>query len=439
MATIGYSKIGRSIQLPPSSWDSAGDNEPPVLLSKLARRNPQHTFIIVGRNTGERPEDIGLPANVINPWANEDRRAYVRDGLKRARELQGQERLAWMQAILSNASTDLFIGLDGFVNWVGQHGTSNQMIPKVNGGGVLTNPQDSFVNYAGYIIRGINDWRSEDPYACQEVHLCPDPRNYLKARDLMWPPSPIVGQYDWRKKEKHFRFGSTYDPEEFGGRLFEHSSYALPTTWAEDGVWSATHVYEYQRLETVGIPSTLECSYEWEGRSHLGIIINEARGYVKLNRLDAMRDWVMPLRPTWVYGRWSDKSAATLGITGVQPIAWHAQWDALRSVRCTFTTPSSGSHWATTKPWEAFACGTVCFFHPEYDKQDHVLTDAPRELHQWLRVKTPEELAKRVEVLSQDQDAWSWLVTEQRRLFDRATEEARCLTEIERRCLPPIT
>src|SRR5690606_20680397 len=105
--------------------------------------------------------------------------------------------------------------LDGVVMWVGQHGTSNARIPKVKEA-ELTKPQDSFVYYAGYHIAGINRWREPDPLGRREVWLCADARNFLKARDLKNPPGHILGQFDFTKKEKHWRYGDPRTPEEVG-------------------------------------------------------------------------------------------------------------------------------------------------------------------------------------------------------------------------------
>src|SRR5690606_28439834 len=145
-------------------------------------------------------------------------------------------------------------------------------------------------------------------------------------------------------------------------------------------------------------------------------------------------------------GTWSKKSMETLGVE-INPIPWHQTWDYVRSSKCTFTTPSSGSGWATTKPWEAFAVGTVCFFHPAYDDQGHIIPTRAhvlqgrvdhdpelKALAEWLRPRTPDDLRKAVERLDHDRDAWLWLVQAQRRLFDRAMTEQRCIGMIEQAC-----
>lgn len=401
--------------------------------------------MIVGRTDDDSADldHLGLPPNVINRWDASAREALraITAGVPSPLEVDDIDRVT---AGLRELTEPMFMDLDALIIWVGQHGTSNQRIPKIVGkSGVheLTKPQDSFIYYAGYLLNGINRWRDLDPIRHQETWLIPDVRNYLKGRDLKWPPPTILGQYDFTKQEKHYRWGDPTEPEVWAPHLGVNG-----LAWDEPGVWKAMHSYVYSQLEIVGIPSSVECSYEWEGRTHFGILINEARGYTKLNRLDAMRTWVMPLMPAWIGGTWSKKSMETLGVE-ISPIPWHQTWDYVRSSKCTFTTPSSGSGWATTKPWEAFAVGTVCFFHPAYDDQGHIIPTRAhvlqgrvdhdpelKALAEWLRPRTPDDLRKAVERLDHDRDAWLWLVQAQRRLFDRAMAEQRCIGMIESSC-----
>lgn len=436
--------------LDPANWGVVGgDDEPPLLLRTLAERNPAHEFIIVGRNSGEKPGDVGLPANVSNPWTElrgEVRRAFA--GRDQPADLHGAD-LRHVIGAYDELVGPLFADLDGLVVWTGQHGTSQTPIPKVGAGwNDVTKPQKAFVLYASYVVRGINRFRAPDPLTREEVWLCPDPRNYLKARDLTWPIRyPVLGQYDFSKNEKHERYGDPRTPAEcgFDARVDETGH-----------VWNATHRYAYSGLEICGVlPDYVDatCNFSWDDRDHLGLFINEARAYVKRNRYDALTEYVLPLRPAFVHGKWSDRSRARLltdwGVD-VQPAPAEVYYDKLRSVRTTFTTPSSGSGWATTKPWQAFATGTVCFFHPDYDTQGNVIPtleqaesddyceahgydDELRHLARWLRVSDPGDLAKRVRLVNESRETWYWLVVQQRRLYDDACRELRHVHLIERR------
>jgi hypothetical protein len=429
---IGYAKLGRTIDLDPYVWDAAGDNEPPSLLNKLALRHPDVEFVILGRNSGEDPASLGLPRNVTNPWIEWKPEIAARNSGGRAQDRQ------YAQDTLDEIVGPAWDDLDGIISWAGQHGTSNSRIPTVENPDVLTEPQISFIHYASHIVRGINRWRDADPHGREEVWLCPDARNYIKARDIKWPLTrPVLSQFNWVRPDKLYRYGDFRSPDELEFyNAFEHNG----------NVWQSPYRYKYSRLELVGLPS--EVAYNLDDhadRASFGIIINEARNYVKHDRLTALQDYVLPLDPAFIHGKWTKKSLEAIG-RDIEPIHYSTVLDKIRSVKTTFTTPSSGSGWATTKPWEAFAVGTACLFHPEYDTQGHIIPTTRqieegkvdhnpdlKSLAQWLRADSPEQLEKRVKQLDNDEDAWKWVVETQRAYFEEAIEEAQCITEIEKR------
>ena len=441
MKRVGYSKLGRNMPLDPKNWGVVGgDDEPPLLLKTLALTYPDVEWVLVGRNSGEKPEDVGLPSNVTNPWT--ELREVVSSKLRAARDTN--EKIA----VYDEHTLDLFRSIDGLVVWTGQHGTSNSPIPTVgNGWDEVTKPQEAFINYASYIIRGINAFRQVDPLNREEVWLCPDPRNYVKCRDLKWPPRhPVLGQYVFDRTDKHERYTDTGTPEEYG--------FSDVVERVDDGhVWLARHRYVYSQLEICGIlPEHVNAwfSDDFHGRQRFGLFINEARAYVKHNRRDAFVDYVLPLKPDFVHGKWGKESQemiTALGGPTIEPAPAEVYYDKLRSVKCTLTTPSSGSGWATTKPWQAFAVGTICFFHPEYDTQGHIIPTLDQlaadgaghlegdlaELARWLRVDNPEQLHHRVQHLDDHPEAWLWLAQAQRRVYDQACSERRIIKMIAER------
>jgi hypothetical protein len=429
-ARVGYGKIGRVTELEPDVWDGAGDNEPPCFLNKLALAHPDVEFVVLGRNDGVNPQDLGFPGNVTNPW--QEWKPSVTEQIKgHAEDRQ------WCQNLYDEVTQDTFKAMNGHVFWVGQHGTSNSRIPQTDGSGKLTEPQISFIHYASFIVRGINAWRDQDPLNNEEIWICPDPRNYIKARDLKWPlRNPVLSQYNWVRPDKLERYGDTRQPHELGfPSAFEHNH----------GVWQAPYIYEYAGVEVTGIPSGIEVTTDFGERAHFGIIINEARAYVKHDRLTAMLDYVKPLDPAWVHGKWLATSEEKLGMGSIEPIHYSTVIDKVRTVKSTFTTPSSGSGWATTKPWEAFAVGTVCFVHPEYDTQGHIIPtltqveegqvqdEELKALAQWLRVKDPADLEKRVKAIDTSRETFEWLSGAQRRHFDRMMAKRMTMSKIEQR------
>jgi hypothetical protein len=436
--TIGYGKIGRSMPLTLEKCGNlGGDVEMVAVVKEMALRNPDDHFLLVGRNTGERPQDVGLPDNVFNPWILWA--PLLRDFMKSA-GIKGSMSISQhiqLREFMHNLTDATFRRLDGIVMWVGQHGSTNTPIPMTDGSGRLTKPHDSYAYYASFLLQGINTWRDQDPFTLEEVYLNADARNRHKMRDLKWPLNePILTQYNFQNKIKHERYGDESHFTEFA-RMREDIT-AVDRT---DGTWRSTVGNIYSRLEINGLaPGTpfgdlISFDSNWDRPGDFGLFINEARSIginERRRRVNVMAEWVLPLDPYFVHGTWSEESQKQLNRV-IFPAPWSEYYPRLQSVRCTFTTPSSGSGWATAKPWEAFAGGTVCFFHPDYDDQDNILYDAPKELREWLRVKDPEELKRRVKHLSTDENAWRWIIGHQRAHFDRAMSEKRYMKMIEER------
>jgi hypothetical protein len=433
---IGYGKIGRSMPLTLEKCGTlGGDVEMVPPIRELALRHPDDEFILVGRNTGEDPKEIGLPSNITNPWIEwgpELRRQINAKGLNHP-NLNIDEHFI-VAKMIDDIIGNTFEELDGLVLWIGQHGTSNRPLPGIRKDG-WTKPQDWCAYYSGFLMRGANRFRDADPFTREEIYLNADSRNYLKMRDLAWPlENPVLTQFN-------FEHTMRYEREDRALTYFDHYERTSKAKIIRDPhIWEATVQNVYSRLEINGLqPGTpfgdlISFNDEWENRGHFGLFINEAASnmHESRRRATALRDWVLLLNPTFVHGTWSRASQEKLN-RDIVPVPWEDYFNKLHSVRCTFTTPSSGSGYATTKPWEAFAAGTVCFFHPLYDTQNNILNDAEPALKEWLRVKSPEELEKRVDILNQDKNAWLWLVHTQRAHFENAMSELRYMKMIEDR------
>lgn len=438
---IGYGKIGRSMPLTLAGCGNlGGDVEMAAVVSRLALRHPNDTFVLIGRNTGETPTEAGLPGNVINPWVRGGMwHTQLREGMARAGIKDGPltpDKHAALAKIFDYITGEMFDSLGGLVLWVGQHGTSNLSLPGIRDLSAMTKPQDWCAYYSAFLMQGTNRWRDVDPMNREEVYLNADARNHHKMRDLKWPlRHPVLGQFNSSKTIQHERYGDERVPSELG--------------WGDIAgcrdkpfLWNSMCYTTYSRLEINGLyPGTpfgdlISYSDDWVRPGNFGLFVNEAGalGREDLRRLPIVLKWVMPLQPHFMHGTWSDDSQQLLG-RHISPAPWSEYYPKLHSVRCTFTTPSSCSGWATAKPWEAFAAGTVCFFHPKYDTQNHILGDASDTLRDWLRVADPTSLRARVAHLASESGRadWEWLVREQRAHFDSALREERYMKMIEKR------
>lgn len=431
---IGYAKLGRSMPLTLDACGTlGGDIEMTAALTTLAQRRPQDTFVLVGRNSNDDPKTAGLPHNVENPWHTWQHEFRTFNKALRERSLNGLTIEAELELchFFDELTGPTFDGLDAVVMWIGQHGTSNFPIPRIEDRSALTKPQDWCMYYASFLLRGVNRWRDIDPWKREEINLNADPRNRHKMRDLKWPlRHPVLTQYKFINNIKHERYNDT--------NAYPTWDYYRTMRDTAVDVWESTVCNIYSRVElnalVPGTPSgdLLTFNDDWSGRSHFGLIINEARTIgVKPEwlRLTAMNEYVMPNAPAFIHGTWSARSMEQLqrrwGINPIHSIPWDRYVPILQSTRCTFTTPSSGSGWATTKPWEAFGAGVVCFFHPKYDDQNHILRDADPTLQRWLRVKTPDQLHSRIQHLNSvaGRSDWEWLVNQQKVHFDNAMRD----------------
>ena len=442
---IGYCKLGRSWNLDPGNWSAVGgDVDVWRTLDLLARRHPDCEFVLIGRNSGEDPQEVGLPPNVTQFWTKE-RRDELRTRVKEANQREHNiDRLDDIVTGLDEMTMDTWRSLDQVIVWAGQHGTSNSRILVTKDNDTYTNPQDSFVLYGSYIVRGITVWREPDPVNREEIWLCPDPRNYVKCRDLRWPlRHPVISQYEQTRDQKFDRYVHG-EPE--------HEAFPLKRIENEH-IWVARTTYTYDRLEMTAVPAPDEIPWSLQNEitaSHpFGMVINENRKNVSNDRLSIMQEWVMPYFPDApVFGKWTADSLEKLGRDDISVIANEKIFETMGDWRCTFTTPASGSMWATAKPWEAFLAGTICFFHPKYDAQGHIIPTSEQlntwervsemdelifQLGQWLRVDTPEELATRVRHLAENDDAYRWLRDAQRRYAEHAYSQMTPIRTIEDR------
>lgn len=444
MARIGYAKIGRSWNLNPEKATSVGGDIDVInALKRLALQFPEHEFVLAGKNSGENPQEMGYPPNVTNPWTAWREEWKIPDDPRNADLAIEQFR---------RISGDFHTTLDGFIVWAGQHGSANSRIPmigsdwitppgarrveKLDGGywdnadndvitggdgSALATPQFCFIHYCSWLLDLISRWREAGPGPLkrEEIWLCPDPRNYLKCREKRWPIRyPVIAQYDFLRYHKGERYGrfptelETWDP----------------TGYRENSLWVSNVAYRYAGLELTAVGDPTEIPFDPRPGPHrFGMIVNENLVGGKNSRLELLKTWVIPNFPdAEIRGHWTEKSQLALGRI-FEPVPYPSVMSAMKSFATTLTTPASSSGWATAKPWEAFAVGSVCFFHPAYDDQEHILpasSDDPdvKTLRQYLRVGSPNELAVAVEQVTSQPELYHALVTAQRRVYERGFE-----------------
>lgn len=420
---IGYSKFGRSIGLDPAKYGPQGDAEAPNLLFRLARRNPDHTWVIVGRR---RAYDTSiLPSNVYDPWL---------DGA--TKEEVGE----WAAA-----------NLDANVMHLGQHGSSSRPIAKVDtpwSADDKTSPLLSAMEYGSFLSKAASGIGDRTDGRAPNILLCADPRNYLKARDFKWPATQtILAQGQLTRRNLHDRDGDLRAPEELG---------FVAKTKRNGEIWEVQYDYRHADLELMILDDDWQKLGDrpFEERKPIGVASTafwDAKPEARRSHL--IKKYIVEQFPdAEVFGKWDDKSLEEVApfVIGTNSVGEFN--DILSSWRVTVALPpfargsKTGSQWTAAKTFQAFATNTVIFMVNELDAQGWMLPSRIRtpEAHEvaeglwsvrdgwsqeeiwlarWLRVLNPAEFAARATSVSQDQDLWTTITTIQRASLLRRWED----------------
>jgi dCMP deaminase len=395
--------------------------------------------VLVGKNSGEDPQEMGFPPNVENPWTK------WRESFPTVpKPEQADIFIDKIRALLG----DTHLTLDAMIVWAGQHGSANSRIPMIGSdweqmpghdsndlitGGVgraLATPQYAFVHYVSWLLDFISRWRESapgGPLRNEEIWLCPDPRNYLKCREMRWPLQyPILAQYNFERYHKSERYG----------RFPDTLSKIEPNGYRENSLWVSNLPYCYSGLELSAVGAPKDVKFDPRpGPNPFGMVVNENLTGVKDSRLQILQDWIFPnIEGAIIRGHWTEKSQIEIG-RAIDPVPYSEVMGVMKSFATTLTTPASGSGWATAKPWEAFALGSICFFHPGYDDQFHILPskdgtqgryardERAKMLADFLRVENAQELCEKIQRVHEQPELYHVIVTEQRRHYERAFDE----------------
>lgn len=427
---IAYSCLGRAWNLDPQRASTlGGDMDRIRLLQRLAWEHPEHTFVLVGRNSGEDLSDLGYPTNVVNPWSHFKMPTLPYEQIGNSRDRMMEWLVRSWRPILRE------LPLCGrHIMWAGQHGGSNSPLPMIDTDwedNKLTKPQMAFMNYCAYLLDYCNVTTIEP------LVICPDPRNYWKARELMAPLTrPVLAQYDMVRTTKWEQFGNWAKGTEHQTRRDR-----VPGV-REKSVYVTQLPYTYAAIEMTALDDPRDIPWNHTPpATAFGIVSNENRKEVNPSRFDLVRQIRTALGPFRLYGSWSPENAKTLDETGVGPclpVPATEMYGTLHQFRSTVTLPASGSGWATAKPWECFAAGVVCFFYGKYDEQGHIMPTQAQPpglgdrravlrntLWPFLRVSSPEELRVKVAEVATKDNLWRDITEMQREYFELSFEHHR--------------
>lgn len=475
---IGYACLGRTMKFDEGRWGFQGDAEKPNLLSRLAERNPDVEWVVVGHNDA----DWARRGNVVNPWYGARRRAAAlpprADGYYRtpfAPYWTGKP--AWWCSEVSGLEdelVELISDLDGMVLHVGQHAPTQLRIPQAKNTWLetFTDPKldgnrvyDSMQSYCRYLVRGLNALGDKTLGRAPVVWLVPDPRNYLKARDVKWPTGTdhMLSQYTFKRMQRHERYQDYRAPEALG---FRGVTLERPNEVGEHELWNAQHTYRHADLELMILPDNWE-TYEggsFGARVPAGVATTSTKASVlgeNRRRSTLVNDYLLAAFPDApVYGKWDAASLADVPPNTVRTTTPDEFESILGSLRLTLSLPIVESGWSVAKPYQCWAANAVCFYVEQVDDQGWTLpsrrnvpgthrvgafhqidlysvrddwTDDDLALAGWLRVETPAEFADRAQTINADEATWRWLVDAQRDLLYRRWNDKLLERTIEER------
>lgn len=485
---VGYAKLGRSLSFDPGKWGFQGDAEAPNLLMRLAQRNSEIEWVIIGKNSGDGWQS---KPNITNPWRGEVGGQPYNNVSAQQTPPPGKPFIPYRNSgggfwvNVEAYRRDLRIAaeiekLDGVVLHVGQHGTSHVPIPQSNSTWadaktspeLITAPQLWSRNYGEYLVRGLNALGDRTDGTVPIIYVVTDPRNYLKARDIKWPTGTgnILSQYQYERTGRHERYLDPREPWVFAGASNnEFDEFDRATTDRNGEIWVAQHRYVYGGLELMILPD------DWRSwgpagfhqRLPAGIAstsFNDGRIGKEPRRSEFIRDYLLSNYPdAEVFGKWDKVSLTDVPDDTVVQNRPEQFPELLNRWRVTLSLPALGSSWTVSKVYQCFAARVVCFMVDRLDDQGWLLpslvpgpdtylvsgrvggedndvplysihsdwTERDIILAQWLRVRTPTEFSTKAAYVNANPSVWEWLVNAQRELLERRWNEHRTEVMIE--------
>lgn len=454
MTRIGYAKLGRSMAFAEERQGFQGNAACGNLLVRLAERNPDVEFVLVGKSDNSTE---GFPENITNPWAGKARSGWNqrKGGPLEYTPGRGEE---------YDVVADMR-GLDGMILHLGQHGTTHDAIPQVPflwasaklDDEQMTHPFVWARNYGDYLVKGMNANGDRTDGQAPVVYICEDSRNYHKARDVKWPTGAdgILAQYQYTKTQLHERFLDSRKPGELGFRA---------TLKRNGELWEATHTYEYGGIEMMILPDDWETwgTKPYDERRAVGVATtSHARGREQDRRSVIVRDFMLKNYPAAeVWGKWDDKSLLDVPDGTVQlgdPMDFA---DHLQSWKSSLVLPIAGTNWCTAKSWQVMAARTVALHIGRVDKQGWVIPSRHNEpgtklvgrvastplysvrpdwtqeelfLARCTRIEKPDEFKKAVDAVAASEELYDRLTTTARTLLKRRWDEHLTESLIEKR------
>ena len=203
------------------------------------------------------------------------------------------------------------------------------------------------------------------------VEIINDPRYTMaQARDIFHCPTVSLSQYDF--SYNHNKIGS-YENQ-------DRVPVDIPVRYA---------CMESLFLIGRDYPDLVKQNHKNIKLHTFGVILNEGSP----SRYSELKKWVLDrVDDTFIYGKWDEKYLDDKRFKG--SLKLEQCQEIIKNTKYTFIIPIAPG-WCTSKYLEMIHAGCVPFFHPDYDTQNH------SNIQEFLRVSSPEELIKKINMLEE--------------------------------------
>jgi hypothetical protein len=381
--TYVIGKLGKSIKFDPNAWGAiGGDNEAPSLYLKLAKLNPNDTFIMIGKSDLSKLKD--KPHNLHCVWehfvpsgGNID--ISTPDGWKKfSRDPTCSSKHGQVEHIVEHLKD---VKVDGGIIFGGPTGETNffnkvyTMTSVKEGKPEFAKTLLMHYGYSGPIYHYLNE--SKIPW----IMINNDPRYLKLGRDMLNLPKEILSQYDSAKM---------YRP--------------MPSFEIQSPLNECKIEYKYAGVEKIFLIDKVIDSNTVERTEKFMIVLNEGNHGVS-SRYKKLKEYVLDhVEDVAIYGKWADNIVKNdLRFKG--SIKFEELQAKLLNVKYSFMI-SITDGWVTMKVWELIGNGIIPFLHPNYDTQHHV------NLPAFLRLEKPGDLIERIQQLENDPELYQSLLSQ---------------------------
>lgn len=362
-------KMGRSTFFDRNRWkDAAGNNEFPILISAIAKLNPQNVYYFIGKSDLGRIDkevyDFWFPhGNVIDVW----------EGFKPKED----DPTTWVVNKLEGIDIDYGIIHGGMCSL----SIPNRIycLDRKNGGPIIgkyRKPIQSLVNYVSPITYYLNESGIDWLTITSDGRYMP-----LPARDLINPEKISLGVREGKVEIERIK------------------SYEDQVTMVKHEVDLRYGYAEFQYLLDTGINVKPR---EHKKTRKVALFFHQ---YDNKKRVKAIQEIVNVFEEDEiaVYGKWNNvednpKYKGTVPFDELQTI--------LPAVKYTFCYPIIKGD-ISGKFVEAIANGIIPFFHESYD--ENRLLVKYHNVPEWLYVSSGQEMKDKVETLERDSEVYKKL------------------------------